>query len=267
MAALESGDLKTDQSGKTPISPTNAADKAQIIVGMVRLSAPERQKLINAGVESAEHFWAYIGRDSSTGISVLAGTAGIDQNRLIEIAASQALYESESRKTSWAQRLWTTLEDHWLDVLLIAATCFIFVLFSRAAGLLDRLPGPIGLHSRVIVSTSDLQKGALLQRESLSSARSVPRLNHFSEFDQLNGLLAAQDIKAGNPIRFEQVLRLQLVATKDIPLGARITNDAITLAWSLYEPDATTNAEQLLEHTTTRTFKPGDAIPIRSICK
>lgn len=259
--ALESEDSGKHQESHESTSPISTTDKAKIIVGMKELSTSEVEKLTTAGIRSADDFWAFIGSDSSSGISLLATKANINQTRILEIAGAQALRECDGQRLPWPQRLWRTLRDHWLDIVLITGICFLAVLISRAFGLFDGISGPIGLRGSVIVSPTNIQKGVKLQPENLSRARLIPRSNDFTEVDQLRGLIAAQDIQAGDPLRFEQVLRLQLVAAADLPVGAIITKDVVSLAWSSYEPDATANLDELLGHEVTRTFKTGDPIP------
>jgi flagella basal body P-ring formation protein FlgA len=76
----------------------------------------------------------------------------------------------------------------------------------------------------------------------------MPSRDHFEGIQGMNvlvGLTLARDVKKGQPLRFSDIQRPQLVAARPIPSGKRIERSDFTKALSTYDLQAAREGDRV----------------------
>lgn len=221
--------------------------------GLKGITAEDIQKLRGQGITGIDELWSRIGKDFDCGIDELARTAVIDRSHVIELLAADAECEAEKAATGELKRLWP-------EAFLILSVCMLFLLVLRAVGAEEFLPRPFELRGNVLLAVRDLEPGRVLRSGDLRVARASARDDYFQVIDETRGLILSRGVSRQQPLRFEDVLRLQVVATKDVLPEAIITPDEVSLTWCHYDPGATVSLDQAAGHRALQAIRAGDVI-------
>ena len=214
----------------------------------------EAEKMFGNGIRGLDDLWVNIGSDPNKGITDVATETNIDSKRIIDVLADQGKREAESSTGSWLSR-------RWLDVILTLAPLIMIALLIRAVGRLTFLPSPLSLRGNAVFAARNLEKGHVLRAGDFYTARATYHDNYFQNQRDLEGLIIDQAIVThGKPIRHKDVLRLQVVAVKDILPGKPITADAVAAQWRQYEEDAIVEVEKVVGQQASHAIRNGDVI-------
>jgi hypothetical protein len=256
----KSNETPTQLTGETDNLCPPAAGSVPQIIGLTEATDELRQKLYGQGVKCADDLWTHIGRDSDTGLAGFSTDAQITQAELLDLLVKQAQLEFKNRQGPRHRRWWRNLKDHWLDIALGLAALSVLFLFLRAAGLLGSLPYPLGLRSTVLVAARDLEAGRVLSDGDLTGARLKPDYGYFTEAGAVRGLILTNGLKLGEPLRFEHVMRLQVVAARDLQLGTILASQDFKYAWTPYRSDAVIDYGELINGRLNRALAAGEII-------
>lgn len=215
----------------------------------------EEERFRGQGWTTVEALWAAA---AEKGLPRVASDVAIPTPRLLALLAAYELDKADGKHRFWLARFW-------LEALLITVAAFlIFELIDLKWNSRDTF----------VVTTRDLRAGAPLGADDLSVARIGIFGHYFESTDYfptrdrilpprqapgsatqrcpglapLPALTAssitseeprlARDVPAGRPLRFADVLTPQVVATRDIPIGAIVTSDAMVSTSAPYRPEA-----------------------------
>jgi Flp pilus assembly protein CpaB len=131
--------------------------------------------------------------------------------------------------------------------------CVLRHLDSLSVGLAYKLSGIHQIGSSpthresVVVAARDLESERVLRAGDLSQVQLTKIGDNYvtEDLSKLTGWVLVHDIAPGEPIRFEDILRPQVVATQDLASGMVITPDAVSLAWKPYDPDAVDEVDKV----------------------
>ncbi|HEX8846269.1 MAG TPA: SAF domain-containing protein [Pyrinomonadaceae bacterium] len=165
------------------------------------------------------------------------------------------------------QRFGRGLKGHWkgwkdnLQIfVLMAVLLLLLALALRAAGGLQGLPSPLGLRDRALITADSLESGRALKSGDLYPALLPPESDYFKPGDNLEGLILARKISSQTPLRFRDVLRHQVIATKDIQANAVLQKEDITLALTPYQPGAALKLEEVYGRISSQTVRKDAAV-------
>ena len=219
-------------------------------ISRLRGISPEEEGILrSAGFETTEKLWEELGKDRG-GVFLKLGNAGLSYDRM------RAVVSAAADVSTWRSRV----AKHVPDALVAFLALGLLALTLRAAGGLNRLPAPWGLPDKVAIAGQDLAANHVLQQGDLHMA-SLPRgTTSFTSTDLLQGLVTAHAVSRLQPLRFADVLRLQVVATTDITSGATLTTGAVTLRWSPFSPPAELAVGPVVGHHTLRALYSGSVV-------
>lgn len=230
------------------------------IKGLTDVTEDLRLKLHGQKVTCADDLWAHVGNDPDTGLTAFSKNADIALPDLIDLLVRQAEQEKRDTQGSRLSHLRRAISRHWLDLMLGLVLLLILTLSLRAAGLLAALPYPLGLHGTVLVAARELEAGRVLSDSDLAGARLVPGYNYFTELGEVRGLILTRALKLGEPIHYENVMRLQVIAARDLPTGTIMACQDFRYAWTPYSPDAAVDIDALINGRGNRAFASGEVI-------
>ncbi|HKQ50894.1 MAG TPA: SAF domain-containing protein [Pyrinomonadaceae bacterium] len=242
------------------------------------INSDEVNKLCGAQLSTVEEFLACVEPNFEDGIRAVSGRTGITPERLIQllplarvpvhllpdewiVGVTKRVLRTEAydpwrkRCKFGLQRFGRGLKGHWRGwkdnlpiFVLLAGMLLLLVLTLRAAGGLQWLPSPVGLHAQALVTADDLdseKSDRVLKPDDLYPALLPPESDYFKPGDKLDGLVLARSVSARTPLRFSHVLRQQVVAARDVQANAVIRRADITLAWTTYQPGAALSLEEV----------------------
>lgn len=230
------------------------------IKGLTDATDDLRQKLHDQKVTCADDLWAHVGSDPDTGLTAFSENAEIALPDLIDLLVRQAEQEKADTQGSRLSHVPRALARHWLDIALGLILLILLTLSLRAAGLLAALPYPLGLHGTVLVAARELESGRVLSDSDVAGARLVPGYNYFTELGEVRGLILTRALKLGEPLHYENVMRLQVIAARDLPIGTIMACQDFRYAWTPYSPDAAVNFDALIDGRLNRAFASGEVI-------
>lgn len=137
-----------------------------------------------------------------------------------------------------AGRAETWVRNHMLDLAFVGGLGLLAFLLLRAGGYLYALPSPWGLGTRYAVAAHDLKKGDVLHPTQLHFVLLPTEGDYFQNAEGLDGLILARDVPGQKPLRHEDLLRLQVVAVRDITEGEEFAVSNIKLEWRPLQPSA-----------------------------
>jgi hypothetical protein len=229
------------------------------------------------GIASADHLWAEVGKDIDNGLSSVASAPlkveiakeqkrEITSKRLVEVLSDQgdrefALPDGPGTKKRlayrfeqfrlWLKRVFRFFKNNWLEWTIALLLVSLLMLWSQARS----------YEKSVVIAARNLESGRIIEANSdLYSARFPSDVNCFASASELQGLMLSRAMRAGEPVRFEHVQRLQLVATKDIAAGQPIPADAVARIWSPYKKRAFVDSSRVINHKSQRAIKSGEVI-------
>jgi flagella basal body P-ring formation protein FlgA len=251
----------------------------------------EVNRFCRANIKTVEELLDRIEPSFTVGIFAVSQATGIKPDRLMELVPSGCL-EVKSAPDLWIEalagrllqeappddpwlkrcrfglrkislrRFWQSLKRDWRGwkknwpiFFLIAGLLLLIGLAVRAAGGLQALPSPIGLHDRALVTVNRMEAGAMLKQGDLYAALLPSESDYFKPSDSVDGLILARSVAGQSPLRFRDVLRQQLVAVKDIQANAILQKEDVTLAWTPYQPDAVLQAGNVYGSTSIRAIR------------
>ena len=243
-----------------------------------KFSEEEGITLRAKGITSTDHLWAEIGKDIDNGLSSVASTPlkveiakehqrEITARRLVKVLSDQGDREvalpdgPEAQKRLaykykqlklWIKRVFFCFfKNNWLEWTIAFLLVSLLMLWLQARS----------YEKSIVIASHNLEAGRIIQASSdLNSARFPSDVNCFNSASELQGLMLTRPMRAGEPVRFEHVQRLQLVAMKEIAAGQVIPADAVARAWSPYKKSALLNSSQILNHKSQRAIKSGEVI-------
>jgi SAF domain len=211
-----------------------------------------------AGVETVDELWGWVGQDPYDGLGLVSHQTEISRRRLQDLLVAQGLREAKAQGGSWWQR-------HWLDLALFVAPLVLGTLLARALGGFADVPPPVSLRAGAVVLARDLAAGQVLTGDDLLMARLEPSARSFTRADDARGLVLTRSVAAARPLRFDDVLRLEVVAVKDVSVSTAVPRDAVGLAWSSYEADAAWQLEQVVGMRVRYALHSGSVVRLESI--
>jgi hypothetical protein len=159
-----------------------------------------------------------------------------------------------------AGRAETWIRDHMLDLAFVGGVGLLAFLLLRAEGYLYALPSPWGLGTHYAVAAHDLRKGDVLHPAELHFVLLPTARDYFLNAEGLDGLILARDVPGQKPLRHEDLLRLQVVAVRDITPGEEVAASDLKLEWRPLQPTALLRAADA-EHAKARlTVKKDDVV-------
>ncbi len=256
------------------------AEAGTLVDALAGITSSESERLKAIEILTLGNLWSSTGGDTLqlTNFDKVAAKSKISSERLVELLPTRLLSvlgtellrradeldlqlpvledpivltrpHARKRPALAAKKFGPWFRRHLLDWILLLGLFSIGFLTLRASGVLSNYAPPFGLSENVIVTRRDLKAGSVLHVDrDVSSARLPLRSNYFTATNELEGLILSQDVSAQKPLRTENLLRLQLVATKDIPKGETIAKDAVALAWSTYHAKALLSPASAVDH-------------------
>jgi hypothetical protein len=222
--------------------------------GFEGFTPTEIEALFSHEIRSLDDLWAELGREVNAPKVDVAAELGIEREKLIEFLTEQGQRESESSRSTWLSR-------NWLNLIMIFAPILIGALVWRATGGLSFLPSTFSLQSQAVFATRNFEPGHVFREGDVYTARATYHRDFFQQQSDLEGLTVDQSaIRRGKPIRRGDVLRLQVVALKDIPAGTLITADAVGAKWTKYDADAALDASTVAGRQAAHALRSGDVI-------
>lgn len=278
MTSREDSELQRDEPGKGPVglskdAPVEVPEKALVgeddgdgttpvplLEGLTDAADTLRRKLHKQKVACADELWARVGLDSDTGLADFSEAAGIPQAELLDLLGRQAKWEFEKRGGRKPARFIRAVKRHWLDVAVSLAVLTLLLLFLRATGLFRVFPYPVGLSGHVLVTARELEPGRVLGEGDLTAARLPREYYHFDEAANVRGLVLAKGLKLGEPLRHEYLMRLQVIAAKDLPAGTILSCHDFVYAWTPYHAEAALDYGPLVEGRLNRALAKGQVV-------
>ena len=193
-----------------------------------------------------------------------ADDLGLDISGAGEIGSRQRRTRNGVRRrvSHRAKRSGPWIRRHLLDLIFIFGVLSLTLLAVRATGLLDSYyPSSFGLNPSVVITQRDLKAGEVINVDrDLSYSRFTSKKNYFESTSTLVGLILKRNVSAQKPLRWEDVLRYQVVATRDIAPGETIPADAVNLHWSTYDPTAMLELENVKGHKSRHAIRKDSVI-------
>ena len=190
-----------------------------------------------------------IGDNYAPQLDQIAKQTGVSRDRLSWALTELGLSEADQERGWWPRR-------HWLDVA-------VMLLIAAAVWVSWRAWNPLG--ETVLVAGRDLKANTVLKATDLAPARLRPGDDYFADEKELQNLILARSIPRGKPLQFKDVLQLQVVAAQDMPAGAVIASDAISLTWTAYEAGAALISESVAGRKALRALRKGDPVLVADV--
>jgi flagella basal body P-ring formation protein FlgA len=141
---------------------------------------------------------------------------------------------------------WGGWKDN-VPLIFLSGVIFIVIMLAvRAAGGFQWIPDPFPLRDRALVAVDTLESGKVLVTKDMHSALLPFESDYFRADRDVEGLVLARRVSGQMPLRFRDVVRQQLIATKDIAADATIQKEDVTLAWARYQPGAVLTYEEVV---------------------
>jgi hypothetical protein len=247
------------------------------------INSDEVDKLCQAGIGTVEDFLVQIEPLFNYGIMYMSISTGIKADRLIQFVPPERLRASVlpdcwiegltarvlreappddpwlKRCELGAKHTFRGLRGNWLGwqknlpiLALIAGLLLLLALTFRAAGGLQWLPAPFGLRDRALIVACDMNSGKALAASDFYQAMLPFRNDYFRPSDDLQGLVLARPVSGQMPLRFQDVLRFQVIAARDIQADATIQEEDVSLVWTTYQPGAALGLKEVCGHKASR---------------
>jgi hypothetical protein len=188
---------------------------------------------------------------------------GFLPERLLQIAIRQAQHKIRQFDGGAITKSARGFKHHFFDILLIIGLGIIILLLIRAFKGGGSIRGGLGLNAHVIVAAENIKGGRALRRGDIFEAKLGSCDRCLPGSLNVEGFYAARDIARNVPLRFDDVICQQLVATVDIQPDTPIDEKAVALEWSAYDPEAVTAPSQAVARTSRQAIRKGTVI-IRS---
>ncbi|HEX8071674.1 MAG TPA: SAF domain-containing protein [Pyrinomonadaceae bacterium] len=246
-----------------------AAEAAKPVELLTGIQPDEVAKLRAAHIHTLGELWVRTGADTNdlTKFETAAKESKLSAERLAELlpdrlvclladhvlarAKRLGLEPPPEPKSSWLDaivrwlsRLRLYVRPHLFDGLLLLLALTLALLALRALGYFAS--SALGLRDNVIAAARPLRAGHVLRAADLMTVRLPAAPDYFPAGTNLEGLLLLQDVAAQKPLRLTHLQRLQVVAKKTVPAGQIVAADAVTLDWTVYEPDAALKTEDVV---------------------
>ena len=141
------------------------------------------------------------------------------------------------------------------------APIVLLALILRATGILVFLPTQFGLSERAVFAAHNLERGHVIRAGDFYTAATASHSNSFKDASGVEGLIIETPlVTRDKPIRHEDVLRLQVVAVRDIVPRSLITPETVALKWTKYEDRAVVDLAALKDHHATHAIRNGDVV-------
>ena len=233
-----------------------------------------------SSIVSCQDVWQFIGQDPDAGIDKLATllawhdsnlptgelpeSVRVEKERLIALLSAMVELEvEEGNFFSWPEEQVTSprrpnasLRANWLEAIIILGVIVLAVLTLRALGW---LPRPLDPGDPILIAARDLDAGTVIREADLVGAR-FGATDAFTDTSQLHGLLLANALEKGGIVRRSDVVRLQAVASKDIPVTTLFTRDNLTVTWSAFQPNAVLDKARLVGHKALGDVRSGQVV-------
>ncbi|HVF68464.1 MAG TPA: SAF domain-containing protein [Pyrinomonadaceae bacterium] len=240
-----------------------------------QFTADEAKVLRDLGITDFDALWERVGKDYDSGLDNVLRGAGpfrpLSAARVREILADlgerdvalprgpglvgRVKYGADAC-WRWRGRSWGWCKAQYVPtaaiLLLLLAPA---VLLARAFFWLDR---PVVVTARGMAAGRALVPADLLAPNL--TTRGDAYTNSFASAAAVEGCRLAKDVSRGEVLRHEHLLRLQAVATRDIPLGSTISGEDVALGWSPYKPDAVLDLRPVTDHKSRRAIRSGEVI-------
>jgi hypothetical protein len=194
-----------------------------------------------------ELLWLSVGQDAENGFKNTASAMSVELNVLVAFLATESARESRAG----------VLQRHGPCILTIMG---VGLLVAVLVCLRLWVPSRVGWREPTVIAAQDLETGQVLRQDDLIQIPFERHDDHFVDTKSLEGTRLAMAVLRGRPLRHSDVLRPQVVATRDLHEGAIITRDAVRVIWSAYDPEATLRLEEVIGHRAIRALKKDTAV-------
>jgi flagella basal body P-ring formation protein FlgA len=227
------------------------------------ITQPEAEALRNARISTDEQLWALLGNDFKSdafdaNINRVSADKKVGIPTLYKVLSAESVVKSKAEYDPFLRRNWLLL------VLGITTVLLLCGLGARALGFLQGVPQPLGLQDYVVLAARDLEVGRTLQPADIYTALLLPQPGFFTTTDikmeQMHGWILARGVQGQRPLRFQDVLRPQVIAVRDLPVGEIIARDAVSLSWTTYHPKALTLVSAAIGRTTQHGLRSGEVV-------
>ena len=202
-----------------------------------------------ACIETTEALWERVAGDRDAVFRTLQND-GLPYNReRILLAAGAELPTGRSE-----------LARHLPDLLIVAVVVVLAIISVRAAGRLSILPSPWNLPDRVAIASHDLAANQVIEQGDLYLATLPRGTSSFTSTALLQGLVISHTVTRLQPLRFADVLRLQVVATSTITAGTSILTGSVALQWSPFSRTAELALNGVVGHKSSRALYAGSVV-------
>ena len=244
------------------MSDTEPRERLHGVEADFESGGPDRPAPTHAEVAvDTRRLWRDALRDADSGLDALAERYKITREALIPILAAAAVKDIRTPPWAWIRNVGKRAQVVLVLIILFVVLALIVVWVAN-----------LWQSQRVMVATKGLDAGHTLQRGDLKFARMPLESDYFvlgtekdeeSALRKLDGLLLSQALPAGGALRPRDVLRLQLVAMRDIVPGSAISRDAVGLAWTAYQEDAAMTMNEVHGRRARQSIRRG-AVILRS---
>lgn len=224
------------------------AQRAKQSCDAVQITNQQIKQLYDQKITTTDQLWARIGEEFNAGIENLAKKAQVDQAWLIQLLTYQIRRDAQTNGDSW-------LKQRWLGIAVLLILAILVGLGIRWYFTSDP----------AVIAARDLAKDQIIRLTDLQSVELAIGANYFTRTADLTGLILTRNVARGKPLRYDDVQRLQVAAATDIPAGAIIASNMITVTWSTYQPGAATKIDQVLQRRASRALRKGTPIIMEAI--
>jgi hypothetical protein len=213
----------------------------------------EAKRLREAGVETTRDLWKRLGKDPEHGLAQLAQAAGIPRERLLDLLQRLTLHEADHCAEPWLVR-------HTADLLLALIVVALVLLVVRATNRPPWRGTAWAVTPRVPVAARSIARGETIRVEDVTFAPLPFQRPYFTEAEPPVGTIADRPIGRLHPFRVTDMLRAQVVATRDLPPRIEIPVDGVALAWTPYDGRALVDLELAIRRKPAEAIRKGQVL-------
>lgn len=225
------------------------------IEDLTGITVKEVQALKESGIATTEDLRARLDYDKPELFEKLETSTKIGRGRLLAWITSGLFEPTSLLDYPRVRRLPSWLAGVFLIVLVFGP------LLAARLGLPLALPGG----QKALLTAREMRKDHVLAAADVYAVE-VPRSRDvFTEEIQVAGLVLAHDLLPNKPLQYSDVLRPQVVAANDLDTDTVITREAVSLDWTVYDPQAALTFEQVLGRNLSSPVKKGQIVALSKL--
>jgi hypothetical protein len=212
----------------------------------------EIKALKTSGITSAVALWTLLGKDAERGHASLAKDAGLAPARLTELLSALVLDEAHTYGKPWHIR-------HFPDLLCLAALVIFVGLLLRSLALLP-LPARFRLQTQVPVAARAISRGETVRDEDISGATLPDQPTYFKSRHLVTGTVLDRPLAKFQPFQTTDVIRAQVISSRDLPANSVIDGSVVALAWTPYDERALSSVAEVIGRRTVVAIRSGQIV-------